>query len=112
MATAIIIGAGEGLSASLARKLYAQGIHTGHFVIDGGIRNANRPERMEVRDKPDSMLDPDAIADTYLHSIDQPHSSWAWEIELRPWVEKVSVGKAGGCGVETNNWDPATPNAT
>jgi hypothetical protein len=34
------------------------------------------------------MLDPDAIAASYLHLIHQPHSAWSWEIEVRPWVEK------------------------
>ncbi len=78
----------RGLAQSLARELHPQGIHIGHFVIDGGIRNANRPERIDSEGNPDSMLDPDAIADSYLHFLDQPRSSWAWEIELRPWVEK------------------------
>jgi short-subunit dehydrogenase len=77
----------RGLAQSLARELHPQGIHIGHFVIDGGIRNAARPERIDATDKPDSMLDPEAIADNYLHFLDQPRSSWAWEIEVRPWVE-------------------------
>lgn len=77
----------RGLAQSLARELHPQGIHIGHFVIDGGIRNAGRPERVEAAANPDSMLDPEAIADSYLHFLDQPRSSWAWEIELRPWVE-------------------------
>lgn len=77
----------RGLAQSLARELHPQGIHIGHFVIDGGIRNAARPERVDGPDKPDSMLDPEAIADNYLHFLDQPRSSWAWEIEVRPWVE-------------------------
>ena len=77
----------RGLAQSLARELHPQGIHIGHFVIDGGIRNPDRPERIDAADKPDSMLDPDAIADSYMHFIDQPRSTWAWEIELRPWVE-------------------------
>lgn len=77
----------RGLAQSLARELHPKGIHIGHFVIDGGIRNPNRPERVDSADNPDSMLDPEAIADSYLHFIDQPRSSWAWEIELRPWVE-------------------------
>ncbi len=75
----------RGLAQSLARELHPQGVHIGHFVIDGGIRSANRPEQTG---SPDAMLDPDAIADSYLHFIDQPKSSWAWEIELRPWTEK------------------------
>ena len=33
------------------------------------------------------MLDPDAIATTTLDLLRQPRSAWAWEIELRPWVE-------------------------
>ena len=54
-------------------------------MIDGAIRN---PGRAEPPDRPDSMLDPDAIAASYLHVLRQPRSAWAWEIELRPWVER------------------------
>ena len=46
------------------------------------------PRRAEPPDKPDSLLDPDAIAQTYLHVLQQPRSAWTWEVELRPWVEK------------------------
>lgn len=75
----------RGLAQSMARELGPQGIHVAHFVIDGGIRSANRPV---PADKPDSLLDPDAIAQTYLHILQQPRSAWTHEIELRPWVEK------------------------
>jgi NAD(P)-dependent dehydrogenase (short-subunit alcohol dehydrogenase family) len=75
----------RGLAQSLARELQPQGIHVAHFVIDGGIRSANRPE---PADKPDSMLDPDGIAQSYLSVLQQPRSAWTWEIELRPWVER------------------------
>jgi hypothetical protein len=34
------------------------------------------------------MLDPDAIARTYLQLVQQDRSAWTWEIELRPWVER------------------------
>ena len=74
----------RGLCQSLARELHPQGIHVGHFVIDGGIASA-RPDRRQVDD---DMLDPDAIADTYMHFLDQHRSAWSWEIELRPWVER------------------------
>ena len=76
------------LAQSMARELLPKGVHIGHFVIDGGIRNPNRPERVDATDNPDSMRDQEAIADSYLHFLDQPRSSWAWEIEIRPWVEK------------------------
>jgi NAD(P)-dependent dehydrogenase (short-subunit alcohol dehydrogenase family) len=75
----------RGLAQSMARELSPQGIHVGHVVIDGGIRSQTRPV---PSDKPDSLLDPDAIAQSYMDLLRQPRSAWAWEIELRPWVEK------------------------
>jgi NAD(P)-dependent dehydrogenase (short-subunit alcohol dehydrogenase family) len=75
----------RGLAQSLARELSPQGIHVAHVVIDGGIRSARRPD---AADRPDSTLDPDAIARTYLDLLRQDRSAWAWEIELRPWVER------------------------
>jgi NAD(P)-dependent dehydrogenase (short-subunit alcohol dehydrogenase family) len=74
----------RGLAQSIARELAPQNIHVAHFVIDGGIRSATR---QEPPDQPDSLLDPDAIAQTYLTILQQPRSAWTWEIELRPWVE-------------------------
>jgi NAD(P)-dependent dehydrogenase (short-subunit alcohol dehydrogenase family) len=75
----------RGLAQSLARELSPQGIHVAHVVIDGGIRSARRAD---PPDRPDSTLDPDAIAQTYLNLLRQDRSAWAWEIELRPWLEK------------------------
>jgi NAD(P)-dependent dehydrogenase (short-subunit alcohol dehydrogenase family) len=75
----------RGLAQSMARELGPQGIHVAHVVIDGAIRN---PGRTEPPDRPDSMLDPDAIAETYLNVLRQPRSAWTSEVELRPWVEK------------------------
>jgi NAD(P)-dependent dehydrogenase (short-subunit alcohol dehydrogenase family) len=75
----------RGLASSLARELSPKGVHVAHFVIDGGIRSANRPD---PNDSPDSMLDPDAIAETYWQVANQKRSAWTWEVELRPWVEK------------------------
>lgn len=75
----------RGLAQSMARELAPRGIHVVHAVIDGGIRSARR---IEPADAPDSLLDPDAIAETYLHLLQQPRSAWTWEVELRPWVER------------------------
>jgi hypothetical protein len=66
----------------MARELAPKGIHVAHFVIDGAIRPRGRG------DENDSMLDPDAIAQTYLNVLKQPRSAWTWEVELRPWVER------------------------
>jgi NAD(P)-dependent dehydrogenase (short-subunit alcohol dehydrogenase family) len=75
----------RGLAQSIARELQPQNIHVAHFVIDGAIRN---PGRTEPADKPDSMLDPDSIAETYMAVLAQNRSAWTWEVELRPWVER------------------------
>ena len=75
----------RGLAQSMARELSPQGIHVAHVVVDGGIRSERR---VEPADKPGSMLDPAAIADSYVHLLRQPKSAWSWEIEVRPWVEK------------------------
>ncbi len=78
----------RGLAQSMSRELHPQGIHVAWINIDGGIRNPNRPERIDDADNPDSMLDPDAIAETYLGLIKQHRSSWSEEIAVRPWVER------------------------
>jgi NAD(P)-dependent dehydrogenase (short-subunit alcohol dehydrogenase family) len=75
----------RGLAQSMARELAPQGIHVAHVVVDGGIRSAHRPEAAA---RPDAMLDPGAIAASYLHLLQQDRSAWTWEIEVRPWVEK------------------------
>ena len=72
----------RGLAQSMARELAPKGVHVAHFVIDGAIRPR------EQGDAGDAMLDPDAIASTYLHALQQPRSAWTWEVELRPWVER------------------------
>jgi NAD(P)-dependent dehydrogenase (short-subunit alcohol dehydrogenase family) len=75
----------RGLAQSMARELAPKGIHIAHVVIDGGIHGPTHPE---PADAPDSMLDPDAIAESYLHLVNQRRSAWTWEIEVRPWVER------------------------
>jgi NAD(P)-dependent dehydrogenase (short-subunit alcohol dehydrogenase family) len=75
----------RGLAQSMARELAPQGIHVAHIVIDGGIASAARPV---PPDAPDSLLDPDAIAEAYWQVLQQGRSAWSWEIDLRPWVER------------------------
>jgi NADP-dependent 3-hydroxy acid dehydrogenase YdfG len=142
--TALIVGAGEGLSASLTRLFTREGIrvalaarHTdklGALCKETGAtayacdatslddvtrlfaaieRDCGAPDvivyNVSARlpgafvdlipadvekaiavpvDKPDSMLDPDAIAANYWNVLCQPRSAWTWEMEMRPWVEK------------------------
>jgi NAD(P)-dependent dehydrogenase (short-subunit alcohol dehydrogenase family) len=68
----------RGLAQSMARELQPKGIHVAHFVIDGAIG----------KDSNQAKLDPDEIARNYLHIYRQHRSTWSWEVELRPWVER------------------------
>jgi NAD(P)-dependent dehydrogenase (short-subunit alcohol dehydrogenase family) len=76
----------RGLAQSMARELAPKNIHVAHFVIDGGIRQGPGDNRAAARGE-DGMLEPDAIAQSYLHVHRQHRSAWTWEVELRPWVE-------------------------
>ena len=85
----------RGLAQSMARELSPKNIHIGHFVIDGGILKGPDDPRVNrsLSDEAkgvviDSLLDPDAIAKTYLDVHNQHRSAWTWELELRPWLEK------------------------
>jgi NAD(P)-dependent dehydrogenase (short-subunit alcohol dehydrogenase family) len=75
----------RGLAQSMARELAPKNVHVGHFVIDGGIAG---PGHAGEDRGADGLLDPDAIAESYLHMHRQHRSAWTWEMELRPWTEK------------------------
>jgi NAD(P)-dependent dehydrogenase (short-subunit alcohol dehydrogenase family) len=75
----------RGLAQSMARELAPKNIHVAHFVIDGGIAG---PGHAGEDRGPDALLDPAAIAETYINIHRQHRSAWTWEVELRPWVEK------------------------
>jgi len=75
--------AARGLAESMARELGPEGIHVAHAVLDGGIRPPDR----EVED-PEEYLDPDAIAESYWHLVEQDRSAWTLELDLRPHVEE------------------------
>jgi NAD(P)-dependent dehydrogenase (short-subunit alcohol dehydrogenase family) len=75
----------RGLAQSAARELGPKGIHVAHFVIDGAVRSAQHPDPAA---QPDSTLDPDAIAQSYIDVLRQPRSAWSFEVELRPWIER------------------------
>lgn len=75
----------RGLAQSAARELGPKGIHVAHVVVDGGVRSDRRPD---PADQPDSTLDPDAIARTFVDLLRQTRSAWSFEVDLRPWVER------------------------
>ena len=84
---ALIVGAGRGLSASLARLFTTEGLR-----VALAARDAEKlaPLCAETGAKAFACdaVDPDAIAASYLSVLHQPRSAWTWEIELRPWLER------------------------
>jgi len=62
--------AARGMAMDIAQEFGAAGVHVAHVVIDGQIDapgvHERHPERHET-----TFLDPDSIADTYWHLIEQ-----------------------------------------
>ncbi|MBI1777315.1 MAG: SDR family NAD(P)-dependent oxidoreductase [Proteobacteria bacterium] len=75
------------LAQSMARELGPKGIHVAHVVIDGQIAS-ERYRAAAAERGPDALLEPDAIAEAYWQLHRQPKTAWAFELDLRPWVEK------------------------
>ncbi|KAJ5558822.1 hypothetical protein N7535_009296 [Penicillium sp. DV-2018c] len=74
------------LAQSLAREFGPQGVHVAHTIIDGVI-DIERTKSYKF-DHPDAKLSPDAIADSYWYLHTQPRTTFAFELDLRPYVEK------------------------
>jgi NAD(P)-dependent dehydrogenase (short-subunit alcohol dehydrogenase family) len=91
-AFAMACQAKSGLAQSMARELMPQGIHVANVPIDAAIgwrqEDGTRAHRRAGATVDDNMADPDYIAETYLQLHRQHRSTWAFEIVLRPWVEK------------------------
>ena len=91
-AFAMACHAKSGLAQSMARELMPKGIHVANVPIDAAIgwtqEDGSRAHRRAGTAVEDNMADPDRIAETYLHLHRQHRSTWAFEVVLRPWVEK------------------------
>lgn len=91
-AFAMACQAKTGLAQSMARELMPQGIHVANVPIDAAIgwrqEDGSRAHRLAGTAVDDNMADPERIADTYLQLHRQHRSTWAFEVVLRPWVER------------------------
>jgi len=91
-AFAMACHAKSGLAQSMARELMPQGIHIANVPIDAAIgwtqEDGTRAHRRAGTTVNDNMADPNYIAETYLQLHRQHRSTWAFEVVLRPWVEK------------------------
>uniref|UniRef100_A0A093V915 Putative oxidoreductase n=1 Tax=Talaromyces marneffei PM1 TaxID=1077442 RepID=A0A093V915_TALMA len=74
------------LSQSLAREFGPQGVHVAHVIIDGVIDIPRT--KGYVFEHEDAKISPDAIADSYWFLHTQPRTTFSYELDLRPYVEK------------------------
>jgi NAD(P)-dependent dehydrogenase (short-subunit alcohol dehydrogenase family) len=91
-AFAMACHAKSGLAQSMARELMPQGIHVANVPIDAAVgwtqEDGTRAHRLAGTTVDDNLADADRIAETYLQLHRQHRSTWAFEVVLRPWVEK------------------------
>lgn len=91
-AFAMACQAKSALAQSIARELMPQGIHVANVPIDAAIGwtqdDGSRAHRLAGTSVDDNLADPDRIADVYLQLHRQHRSTWAFEVVLRPWLEK------------------------
>lgn len=91
-AFAMACHAKSGLAQSIARELMPQGIHVANVPIDAAIgwtqEDGSRAHRLAGTAVDDNLADPDRIAELYLQLHRQHRSTWAFEVVLRPWLEK------------------------
>jgi NAD(P)-dependent dehydrogenase (short-subunit alcohol dehydrogenase family) len=73
----------RGMAESMARELGPEGIHVAHVVLDGQILPPDGPGGRDSEE----FLDPDAIAESYWHLVEQDRPAWTLELDLRPHVE-------------------------
>lgn len=76
------------IGQSLAREWGPKGVHVAHFIIDGIIVTDRTDSMLGKEYAAESRMDADAIAQVYLDTARQPRSVWAFEVDLRPSVEK------------------------
>jgi NAD(P)-dependent dehydrogenase (short-subunit alcohol dehydrogenase family) len=96
-AFAMACQAKSGLAQSMARELMPEGIHIANVPIDAAVgwrqEDGTRAHRLAGTAVNDNMADPDRIAETYLQLHRQHRSTWAFEVVLRPWVDKTTPAR-------------------
>ena len=79
---------------SLAKEMGPKGIHVAHLVIDAGVDTAFVRERISAAGgdpaalPPDSLMNPESVAEAYWTLHTQTRDGWTFELDLRPYAEK------------------------
>jgi len=69
------------VAREMATQLAPEGVHVAHVSIDGWVDAESVPE-----DVPDEKrVDPDVLAEEFLHLVEQDRDVWSFDVEFRPW---------------------------
>ncbi|HEY8698440.1 MAG TPA: SDR family oxidoreductase [Rhizomicrobium sp.] len=81
------------VAQSMARELGPKNIHVAHLIIDAGVDTAFVRERIKARGgdpdmlPPDTLMEPQSVAEAYWYLHSQPRDGWTFELDLRPYRE-------------------------
>ncbi|HWA90691.1 MAG TPA: SDR family NAD(P)-dependent oxidoreductase [Rhizomicrobium sp.] len=82
------------LAQAMARELGPKNIHVAHLIIDAGVDTAFVRERIKARGgdpealSPDTLMDPESVANAYWYLHSQSRDGWTFELDLRPYAER------------------------
>lgn len=79
------------LAQSLARAYAKDGLHIAHIRLDCDLDVPVMRELYGDRYDPETLADPDGVAQSYWLLHQQPKSAWSNEVELRPHTENWTI---------------------
>ena len=81
------------LAQSMARELGPKNIHIAHLIIDAGVDTKFVRERIKAAGRdpdalpPDTLMDPNSVAEAYWMLYHKSRDGWTHELDLRPFGE-------------------------
>jgi len=78
----------RGATLSLADGLSDAGVHVAHLVVDGWL---DKPGLRERYPDHDTWTDPNAVADSVAHLVDQSDGAWTHELDVRARGDDVHI---------------------
>jgi len=74
------------IAESVAYEFMHLGVHAASLDVDGAVDSPRVREAMPNTD-PSHFVPPEAICNEIVHLIDQPKSSWTFQVDLRSFVQ-------------------------
>ncbi len=95
---AAAMGGRRMLCQTLNAEFAPKGVHVAHVIVDGSVDAPDTlgkmlgPERFAALRSTvgaeDGLIQPEQVAQTYLHLVRQHRSTWTFEVDLRPYCDK------------------------